>query len=804
MSVRLNNAKNFKGKSYIVSEELDSLLTAMKIDGNTLTIVNNGGKIGDDALTSKTIDLSGLTKFASGKEAVIVKAGTSATLLSVTSNAFDASGLVTFLGSSVTSNKVVTTDASGNLAYGNAIVTTIAGATSACSDTNIPTEKAVRAAIDNKAIDITMGTGINVDATDRLKPILSTNVKLATVSTSGTDYAASYIMVADKYTEKAFAEIIGSKYELVNGQYKVTSDTSAVEGKKYYEKSEEQQGAQINLAKDQFLKSAEFGWATKGDGTGWQKAKDSTHTVPVIKFVVYATTSGVTKDTELYIDCTSFYREYEAGNYLKINYNTSTGNGNIISAVVGNGIDTAVTSAITVKAGNGIAVDANGVAVKIETATDALKIFTAKGTETDLIASTSSGVVVANVQSAIDLAVNDEHKVAGDAITAMNTKVNSAVGNIETALDSAITNVNSAVGTNIASVNTALTSTVASVNTQVGALKDTASATVSSVNAQASALKDSVNSAVSVTTTNVKSAVSAVVADVGSKVNTAVDNVNAQVTSLTSSVNTAVATTTSNVKTAVTSVVGDVGSKVNAVITDINTQVSAFKGTVTSTITNVQTAVTNVVDAIDSSVKAAVADVEANVTSALTKVVQVFETEFALTSMTSTVYGTTVSAANHVLAVYDGTGVQIYPEIMKSGSGFILKADFGSATVDSKWSVVYTQDHVAMAAATVTTMSYTSGTNTVAYTNASAVTMADVPAITAGTATYTSATGVTMADVPSITAGTAAYTAATNTIAYTDATVTSATKTDAQQVDIGTITPETITISALTYKNSNN
>ena len=301
MATRINNAKNFNGKSYVVTDEITNILNSLKYANGKLMF--EGATVQDE---------TGIGQTASASEV-------------------DITGLLDFI--TKTPNKVVTTNSSGNLAYENAITTSINANVSSALDTNIPTEKAVRAAIDavqQAAISVVGSNGITVAGSGTEKTIGNT-IKLVQRATAFGDNAATYDL----------------KYFIGIGQIGADDSGYAVLNS----------SDPINIAKDQFLKSADFGWATDGAGTGWVTPANKTAqtTVPVIKMVVYTTTDGTTADKELFIDCTSFYREYEEGERIAIT------SGNHINAVVGNGIDGTITSAIVVKAD------------------DSDKIFTSKG-----------------------------------------------------------------------------------------------------------------------------------------------------------------------------------------------------------------------------------------------------------------------------------------------------------------------------------------------------------------------------------------------------------------------------------------
>jgi hypothetical protein len=102
---RINNAKNFKGKSYVVTDEITNIINTLKFEGTSLKFT--GANVQDESEIGKT------------------------------TTAVDLSGLISFVGTR-TGNKIITTDADGKFVYENAVITSVGDTTSA-SDSNIPT-----------------------------------------------------------------------------------------------------------------------------------------------------------------------------------------------------------------------------------------------------------------------------------------------------------------------------------------------------------------------------------------------------------------------------------------------------------------------------------------------------------------------------------------------------------------------------------------------------------------------------------------------------------------------------------------
>ena len=448
---------------------------------------------------------------------------------------------------------------------------------------------AIKTYIDNKAITVEAGAGVTIDTTNVLQPKIAADVDGTTIVLSGEGDAA-----------KLAAGLTIAKLQTATTGFAASYQLQDANGTAI--------GSTIDIVKDQFLKDVVLGYGTFVDAdtapTGWTTTKDNTKQA-ILKLTFNTNTNGddTAEDTkDVYILVDEMFHDKTAGN----------------------GIDAT-------------ALQSNVIAVQVESATDAYTLYTAKGSTVDLFAATESGLKLANVQAAIDLAVNDEHAVAAAAISSVNDEVE--------AFESSV---NSSVSEAVANVNTALTSTVASVNANV-------------------------NSAVTAVNTNVASAVSGIQSDI------------------------------------------------SATVTSVN-------------------------GALESSV----ANVNAAVSGAVTKAVELVETSVSLTAGTTS--GITVAVesgvvsvsgiAGNVLAVFDANGVQIEPEITKTGAGTaatnVLTADYGSASVDASWTVLHTK------AIAYTDASYVSATaaSTASYSDASYTSVTATAAESASAAAYDNSTTV--------------------------------------------------------------
>lgn len=373
MSIRINKAKNFKGKAYVAADELDNLIKGLELSGNKLTFTTAD----NPTAGTEAVDLSGLVKLANY-----------GTLLSVSNNQIDANGLTTFVGTAQ-ANKVVMTDGNNNLAYEKDVVTSITA-----DSANIPTEGAVKAYVDGKAVGVKPGNGIAIDNSTPTSPKISANIKIVPATTAVEGYAASY--------------------DLMLRNPDVAEDAPGAWVKA---------GESINIVKDQFLKTGSLVYGTSAtlvDGTisGESATKTETAKYPFIKLVLNVNTNGNAADDEgtaatIYIPVNDLFRDKTAGN----------------------GIDS-----------NELA--NNKIQVKVDAASG--KVYATKGSQSAVLTVGEGGIKVAGVQEAIDLAVNDEHAKMGayvgsvanntqEAITAVETKIEAYTANVVQVVEKDVT-----------------------------------------------------------------------------------------------------------------------------------------------------------------------------------------------------------------------------------------------------------------------------------------------------------------------------------------------------------------------------
>lgn len=185
---RINKAKNFLGKSYVVSNEIEALIQTLSFDSKNSTLGFGEGKFGDDTTSSKSISFA--EWIAEAKTAAKTDA-----ITAVTGDALVAGKIV--LGKDASS---VETSA---FVPGTNVLTD--------SATTLATDAAVLAAISKvsaDAIGVEAGDGINISIKEGTTTnVISTDIKLAKVSNEGAGVYQLQIKEAGKETYKSVGEI---------------------------------------------------------------------------------------------------------------------------------------------------------------------------------------------------------------------------------------------------------------------------------------------------------------------------------------------------------------------------------------------------------------------------------------------------------------------------------------------------------------------------------------------------------------------------------------------------------------------
>lgn len=627
MSIRINKAKNFKGKAYVAADELDNLIKSMTFEGATATKTDvwkiNFTNLDGTAQPTSAVDLTAIKDY-----------------------------------------------------------------------------------IDNKAINVVAGAGIAVDSSNKLSPVISTDVDGTTIVLSGAGNDAKLASGLKIKKLDTATEGYAASYTLAD------KDGNAIAG-----------AGVIDIVKDQFIKSAQFGWAdTSNSNPGnWNadKAQISGTPYPCIKIEVWTNTDGNTETsdttaTTIYVPLNDVFTEYTARNGVAITDDS------IIEGVV----DTAASE----------------------------KVYTAKGATAAVLEVGAAGFKVANIQAAIDNAVTTEHETASAAIETLEGAVKSFANNTS----AAVTALNTRIETVATNAQTAAGNAQANAIAYAAGVADNAQAAVQKVGTAVDALDTKVSEAIASVNTNVETAIDDVIASVNTAVNENVTAVN------------------TNVGNAVVSV----NQKVNGSIDNVNAQVTEFKGTVNATVESVNTAMGNLATGVNNAVTAR--------SNQLANAVEVVESSVTISEgdyTTSAGVITKTVSAKYILAVYDTNSNQIYPEIKRGAVAtqgvyeFTLKADYGAspAEKDTQWNVICVKPLPAYGEHSVAVTGYS---NTIAYTGAEKATDAtyspvektDAAAVNAADVTYAKGTEVAGTTVDKGTAGGAGTKVANGTPATPPAT----------------------------------
>lgn len=630
MSIRINNAKNFKGKAYVAADELDSLIQSLTFAGHTQTGAANTWKL-----------------------------------------------------------DFTYADQTGN-------------------ETKVAADlTAIKDYIDNRAITVAAGAGITIDSSNTLNPKISADIDSSTIVWSGTGdtakLAAGLKIVKLATTTTGYA----ASYGLADASGTVISGSTP-----------------IDIVKDQFIKSAAFGWADTANSnpTTWDadKAQITGTAYPCIKLEVYVNENGVSNDDTLvstiYIPLADTFQEYKAGDAIAINADAQDGK-LVISGVV----DTANSESV----------------------------YTAKGTPAAVLSVGTSGFKVANIQAAINNAVTAEHNTASAAIEDLEGDVLA----FASSTSAAVTALNTRIETVAGNAATAAGNAQANAIAYASGVADNAQTAVQKVGSAVDALDTRVSAAIELVNTNVEDAIDTVVANVNTAISSSVDNVNTTISGAVASVNTMVSGSIDNVNTSVT----NFKTTVSATVETVSAALENLAGDVNDAVSARNTQLTSAVEVVDSEVTIAPTEYEAN-SGVITKHVN----------------------AKYILAVYDGSGNQIYPEITRGGTAtngvyeFTLSADYGVSSVaadqDGTWNVICALPLPTYNGSNVAVTGYS---NTIAYTGATkaadatyaTVTNVDAVAVNATDVTYTKGDAVAATTVDKGTSGTAATTVAHGTAA---------------------------------------
>ena len=358
--IRLNAAKNFAGQLYATQDWVNSQISASEFFSSISALANNSVTFTRGNGQTATLDLSGLvTAGANGGISVtnnavsiaLASTGETATYLSLTANGLQLNGIGSAIDQKI--NAVVGTDDVTNGTLRKRI-------------------KDVEDSIDQmvqEALGVEAGTGITITAKDGAAStqIISTNLKLVKKTTANTGYAASYML-----TDGNGTAISGS--------------------------------ADIDVVKDQFLKSASVVWSTDAATmTGESATKSGSAIYPFIKMEMYTNDNGVSSDdtavTPIYIPVNSLFSDYTAG--------------------------------------NGIAIADQVISVALDSASGKVRVAAGDAGLVDVVSVGANGLKISNIQAAIDYAVAAVAANLGTEVDAASAAEQVLYGN-DVALNNAI------------------------------------------------------------------------------------------------------------------------------------------------------------------------------------------------------------------------------------------------------------------------------------------------------------------------------------------------------------------------------
>ena len=464
MSIRINHAKNFKGKAYVAADELDSLIKSMTLAGATVTGTADVWKIqfttaDGSAPETTAVDLTAIKDYIDNK-AINVVAGAG-----------------------------IAVDSSNKLS------------------------PVIAADVDGTTI-VLSGTGNTAK--------LASGLKIKKLDTANPGYAASYQLV------DATGTAIGdgsATIDIVKDQFigSAKFGWSTVEdstGTGWTEtKSETAKFPCIKL---------EVWTNTDGNAESSETTLTPLYIPLAKVFQEYEGHNGVATSGNIIsgvVDTTTSEKVFTAKNTSAAVLEVGTSGFKVsnIQAAINNAVtaehETASAAIETLE--GAVKSFADNTSAAVTTLNTRIETVATNAQNAAVAAQANA------IKYAADVADNAQTAVqkVGAAVDALDTKVSEAITsvntNVEKAIDDVIANVNTAVNANVADVNTNVSNAVASVNkkvnssidnvnTKVTAFKETVNATVESVNTAMGNLATGVNNAVTARSTQLTNAVEVV------------------------------------------------------------------------------------------------------------------------------------------------------------------------------------------------------------------------------------------------------------------------------------------------------
>lgn len=471
MSIRINHAKNFKGKAYVAADELDNLIQSLTLAGTP-----------DRTSTENTWKLDFTYADQTGTNKKV---------------AADLTAIKDYIDKGI-ADKAITVDAGAGVAItGDAL------------------RPVISADVDNKTI-VLSGTGNDA--------VLASGLKIKKLDTATPGYAASYQLV------DATGAAIGGDSATID----IVKDQFIGSAKFGWSTAKDSTGAGWTETKPKsgtVYPCIKIEVWTNTDGNA--ESSETTLTplyIPLADvFQEYVGSNGVAIVSGNVI---SGVVDTAASESVFTAKNTSAA---VLSVgadgfKVAN-IQAAIDNAVTTEHETASAAIETLEGAVLSFANDTNAAVTALNTRIETVAGNAQSAAINAQANAIAYAagVADNAQSAvqkvGSAVDALDTKVSEAIGkvntNVETAIDDVIASVNTAVNANVAAVNDKVGSAVTSVNamvsgsidnvnTQVTTFKGTVNATVESVKTAMDNLATGVNNAVTARSTQLANAVEVV------------------------------------------------------------------------------------------------------------------------------------------------------------------------------------------------------------------------------------------------------------------------------------------------------
>lgn len=444
MAVRINKAKNFKGKAYVAADELDSLIKSMTFAGGTIPQAT-GNSANDWVINFTNID------------------GTPAT-----TSAVDLTSIKDYID-----NKAITVEA---------------GAGITINTSNVLQPK-ISADVDGTTI-ILSGEGNAAK--------IAANLSLKKRTSANTGYAASYYLAYGDSTEA-----IGTDINIVKDQFLknvelgygtfTNSDTAPVDW------TTTKTGNLNAILKLTFAITKTEGDA-QTDSSSTATDDDKVVYINVDGMFHDKTAGNGISTTDLNSNVITVVADGADVVYTAANTSNSVVTVGATGVKV-SGVQAAINYAVDdehAKASAAISsVDAkvNSLASATSTAVEDLN------TRISAVAGNAQ-TAVQTVGAAVDTLDGNLQTAIANVNTNVETAIDSVVTNVNTAISANISNVNGAVTTAVGTVNAKVDEAVSSVNAQVGAFKGTVSATIEAEQGAVSAFLGSVNTVISAVEAN--------------------------------------------------------------------------------------------------------------------------------------------------------------------------------------------------------------------------------------------------------------------------------------------------------------